>query len=562
MSAPQIFSILIVVFLTIINPWSAYAKEPLLDYLHTLAPPGSHAITAPSASVTLVTFEDYQCEACAHTHKILKELMRLYPGQINFVFRHYPLTEHRNAMKAAVAVEAAAAQGKFIEMHDKLLENQSEWVNSPDPTNDFERYGRLFGPLTIPDPFEKDFEEYTAIIKKDEADAKELDVKGVPTTFVNGRNIGYVSDVDVIRKEIEKDILPVSIKFTPKAIGVKTGSVTITGNASTATAVNLTSKLPIKIIYESEGKTREQTIPADPITNTSSASGMLSTVLTGGSDFVITVYDSGGEEIAIYNGGVGSPDPLWHWSLLEKQWNEQERRNLFNLKNPQLIFVILFLLLLIPAAKWIWLGSPMVKIAAISGLIIAGATIAIFMAPNGLCDDPSKLPEPNAPLSGRGGASVISDPLDWIKERKCGLTKPYDSSKKVQSNPSTSLTPSVDSKDLAPSSSISTIFRFNSHDESRATELKLESLVYKDHPVKKFNPYLPIKVDLETDGNIVWQGVITASDCHDKEKVPYCEVKGYVNNRAWWKDGLKLRAYDKNGKRVAYLDYKVVNKGK
>lgn len=350
------------------------AKEPLLDYLNTLAPPDRrNGIISPSASVTLVTFEDYQCEACAHTHKILKELRRLYPGQINFVFRHYPLTEqHPNALKAAVAIEAAAAQGKFIEMHDALLENQSEWVNSPDPTDDFVRYGRLFGPLTIPDPFDKAFEEYTETIKRDEADAKKLDVKGVPTTFVNGRNVGYISDVDEIRKEVEKDILPFSITFSPKTVGAKTATLTVTGSTSSdKTAEDVSTKLPIKITYESEGETREQTIPNDPVTlcpgasctvpidftvtNTGAANGGLTSSLSNSSDWAISAYDSRGQEIAIYNGGVGSPNPLWHWTLLEKQWREQEEKNLFNLKNPQSIFAILFVLLLLPAVRWIWL---------------------------------------------------------------------------------------------------------------------------------------------------------------------------------------------------------------
>lgn len=348
-----------------------FAKEPLADYLNTLTPPDRrNGIISPSASVTIVTFEDYQCEACAHTHKILKQLRNLYPGRLSFIFRHYPLVDqHPNALKAAVAVEEAATQGKFIEMHDKLLENQSEWVNSPDANADFKRYGDIFGPLTFPDTFAKDLEEIMKRIKQDEADAKKLGVEGIPTTFVNGRNIGYVSDTDVIKKEIEKDILPVSIsiKFSPETTGIKTPILTVT-NAGDATSGDL--NLPIKITYESEGVTQEQTIPNNPSTVCQDASNCSISVPidftvtnTGGeasgtinlpgdpSNWKITAYDPSGQEIAIYNGGIGSQDALWYWKLMGEQ-RKQEEENPFSPTNPQYIFFIIFVIALAILAWW------------------------------------------------------------------------------------------------------------------------------------------------------------------------------------------------------------------
>ena len=125
------------------------------------------------------------------------------------------------------------------------------------------------------------------------------------------------------------------------------------------TAVDLTTKLPLKITYESAGVTKEQIIPNNP---NKSCRGPDGCSITGPVDLPgdpnnwrITAYDPSGQEIAIYNGGVGSPDPLWHWTLLEKQWREKEEKNPVNLKNPQFIFAILFFLLLLPAVRWIWL---------------------------------------------------------------------------------------------------------------------------------------------------------------------------------------------------------------
>src|SRR5882762_4386576 len=46
-------------------------------------------------------------------------------GKLRFAYRNFPLREsHPHAEQAAEAAEAAAAQGKFWEMHDRLFERQ------------------------------------------------------------------------------------------------------------------------------------------------------------------------------------------------------------------------------------------------------------------------------------------------------------------------------------------------------------------------------------------------------------------------------------------------------
>ena len=46
-------------------------------------------------------------------------------GDVRYVWRHLPLNDvHPHAQLAAEAAEAAAAQGKFWEMHDQLIEHQ------------------------------------------------------------------------------------------------------------------------------------------------------------------------------------------------------------------------------------------------------------------------------------------------------------------------------------------------------------------------------------------------------------------------------------------------------
>src|SRR5262249_7566895 len=77
-----------------------------------------------SALVTIVEFSDLQCPFCARVVPTLQELIDLYPDQVRWVFKNYPLDFHPDALLAHAAVVAAAQQGKFWEMHDLIFQNQ------------------------------------------------------------------------------------------------------------------------------------------------------------------------------------------------------------------------------------------------------------------------------------------------------------------------------------------------------------------------------------------------------------------------------------------------------
>jgi protein-disulfide isomerase len=81
-----------------------------------------HARGATEASVVLVEYGDYQCPRCAQAFTAVREVERWMRGQLRFVFRHFPLTDrHTYALAAAQAAEAAGAQGRFWEMHERLF---------------------------------------------------------------------------------------------------------------------------------------------------------------------------------------------------------------------------------------------------------------------------------------------------------------------------------------------------------------------------------------------------------------------------------------------------------
>ncbi len=77
------------------------------------------------AAVTLVEYGDYECPHCGRAYPIVKTIQKQMGPKLRFVFRNFPLREsHPHAEQAAEAAEAAGAQGKFWEMHDRLFERQ------------------------------------------------------------------------------------------------------------------------------------------------------------------------------------------------------------------------------------------------------------------------------------------------------------------------------------------------------------------------------------------------------------------------------------------------------
>ena len=95
----------------------------------TLTPPVDerldHVRGDPDAPVTLVEYADFQCPYCGQAYPIVRDLLERFGADLRFVFRHMPLPDlHPAADRAAEAAEAAAAQGRFWEMHDRLFEHQ------------------------------------------------------------------------------------------------------------------------------------------------------------------------------------------------------------------------------------------------------------------------------------------------------------------------------------------------------------------------------------------------------------------------------------------------------
>lgn len=153
--------------------------------------------------VTLVEFGDLQCPACAAYEPIVRQVVADNPGVVQFVFKHFPLTQiHPNALLAAKASEAAGLQGKFWEMHDMLYDRQKDWSGSLGARSAFISYAGELGLDVAKFTEDLNNESIENKIIAEYREGASLGVQGTPTFFVNGKKIENPGSLDAFNKVI------------------------------------------------------------------------------------------------------------------------------------------------------------------------------------------------------------------------------------------------------------------------------------------------------------------------------------------------------------------------
>jgi protein-disulfide isomerase len=161
-----------------------------------------HVRGPDNAALTVIEYGDFQCPYCARAHLALTELgedLGEELGGIRLVFRHLPLVDfHPLAEHAAEAAEAAAAQGKFWDMHDALFEEQDEIGDEQDLQDLAESLG-LDGAR-----FRADIEggQYRARVQADRVRAARDGAHRTPTFFINGVLHQGDSDFDSLERAL------------------------------------------------------------------------------------------------------------------------------------------------------------------------------------------------------------------------------------------------------------------------------------------------------------------------------------------------------------------------
>lgn len=165
----------------------------------------SHVLDDGGAdAVTVVEFLDFECEACGAFHPVVEDLRQRYDGQITYAVRYFPLPGHVNSMDAALAAEAAAQQGEFEAMYQRLFQTQAEWAGATEPTPAvFRALAEEIG-LDMAAYDEAVADPATAErVRRDRSEGTFLGVEGTPTFFVDGRMVAISAPDDLERAIVE-----------------------------------------------------------------------------------------------------------------------------------------------------------------------------------------------------------------------------------------------------------------------------------------------------------------------------------------------------------------------
>lgn len=165
---------------------------------------GDHVYGKADAKVVLFEYGDFQCPGCEGAFPKIKTIKETYKDNVALVFRNFPLTSiHPNALAAATAAEAAAMQGKFWEMHDKLYENQASWssASAAARTDVLIQYASALG-LNV-DTFKADMSSTVVSdkIARDRELGSKSKVDSTPSFFINSEKLGS----DVVSNIVQGD---------------------------------------------------------------------------------------------------------------------------------------------------------------------------------------------------------------------------------------------------------------------------------------------------------------------------------------------------------------------
>ncbi|MEJ1342725.1 MAG: thioredoxin domain-containing protein [Candidatus Sedimenticola sp. (ex Thyasira tokunagai)] len=182
-----------------------YGAEILLE--EPLAPRveirGSQELSkGPSdAKITIVEFSDFECPFCSKVQGTLGEVLKAYPEDVRLVYRHFPLSFHRNALTASEATMCAQDQGKFWPMHDEIFSDQKNIA-----VDDLKKHAETIGLEMTEFNNCLDQRTHKEYVTADVNEASRIGVSATPTFYVNGVKLEGGYDMSNFSKAIDREL--------------------------------------------------------------------------------------------------------------------------------------------------------------------------------------------------------------------------------------------------------------------------------------------------------------------------------------------------------------------
>jgi protein-disulfide isomerase len=154
-----------------------------------------------NAPVTLTWYADLVSPLTARANGLVSQLLAQHPKNLRVAFKSFPMEFHAQAMLAHEAALDAGAQGKFWEMLDAILSDQTDLTR-----DDLVRRAVRLGLDRQKFVFALDQHLYRDAINADMAEAKQQGVRGVPAFFVNSKRIDGIPTFAVLNQIVEEQL--------------------------------------------------------------------------------------------------------------------------------------------------------------------------------------------------------------------------------------------------------------------------------------------------------------------------------------------------------------------
>lgn len=185
------------------------SQEDILK-IHRRSAQDPFAVGAVDAPVVITEFSDFECPFCSRHHNATEPvLMKKYveAGLVRIEWNDFPVNGP-NAVAAAKAGRAAAAQGKFAEFKKALYTDSKNTSGHPNyGTADFVKFAKTAG---VPDleRFEKEATDdtYTQTVTKAREYAAALGINATPSFVIGDAYITGAQPIDVFEKIINEQL--------------------------------------------------------------------------------------------------------------------------------------------------------------------------------------------------------------------------------------------------------------------------------------------------------------------------------------------------------------------
>ncbi len=167
----------------------------------------NHPRLGPStAPVTIVEYSDLQCPTCARMHDFIEnDIAKKYSGKVQVIFKEFPLPNiHDWTLTGSIANQCAYQinPSTYVPFRSMIFKNQLG-TTAGNARELMLSYGDQLGIDRLRLAGCIDSKASLARVEADFTEGKNIGVQSTPTTFINGRMVVGMPDIEAFHKEID-----------------------------------------------------------------------------------------------------------------------------------------------------------------------------------------------------------------------------------------------------------------------------------------------------------------------------------------------------------------------